>query len=274
MSSTKYAFQARETQGICTDRSCRQVQDLEKQLTQTRQEASHLRSLLTSGGSADIDTSHKSNLQLPQLGFEPGKRRRQSPVLDFSTVQQNIRVHGQGIIKTPLARPTVVPLQGHFKPLPDLPPRQLADTLLHQYSASLHQALPILHWQSFTQQYERVYRDGSLQSVSRVWAALLFVVLACGAIRDTVEDSRSFLQISQELVDLWTEEVTMEHAQYTLLSSIYLVETNNRSAGWASLGYAVRVAQDVGLHRELGSWSVEDGEMRRRVWWSIYISER
>ena len=263
-----------ETQGNCADRSCRVVQDLEKQLAQTRQEASQLRSLLKGGGPMDIDTSHKSNLPLPQLDFGFRKRQRPSPTQDFSNVQQNIKVHGQGIIKTPSARSPAVFPSDHNKPLPDLPPRQLADTLLHQYHASLHKALPVLHWQSFRQQYERVYQAGSLQSVSRVWAALLFVVLACGTVCDTVADGKHFLQVSQELVDFWTEEVSMDHAQYALLSSVYLVEMNNRSAGWTSLGYAVRVAQNVGLHRESGSWSVEDGEMRRRVWWSIYISER
>lgn len=52
------------------------------------------------------------------------------------------------------------------------------------------------------------------------------------------------------------------------------MEINCKSASWTWLGSTVRIAQDIGLHRESGPWGVVENEVRRRVWWGIYVWDR
>ena len=64
----------------------------------------------------------------------------------------------------------------------ELPPKEIANTLLRLYHDSLHLNLPIIHWPSFMEQYEKVYSAGSLQEASPAWRGLFFAVLACGTL--------------------------------------------------------------------------------------------
>ena len=204
----------------------------------------------------------------------PRKRQRSNPKVDFSDAQHNLVAHGQGIIKPPFPQSPTFPPSVPKNGLPQLPPRHLAVTLMQKYLVSIHTALPILHWQSFTYQYENVYRKGSFQFVPQAWTALFFALLACGSLYDNHGNGQSFLEVSQSLMDVWTDSLTLDHVASTMLISLYSFETNRRSVGWTMLGYAVRAAQDLGLHRENTSIFIEDEDKRRRVWWSIYVFDR
>ncbi|KAI7208474.1 hypothetical protein KC365_g16064 [Hortaea werneckii] len=56
--------------------------------------------------------------------------------------------------------------------------------------------------------------------------------------------------------------------------SIYYLENNKRSPGWLFIGAAVHIAQAIGLQNDRGLYPPFETEMRRRVWWSIYIWDR
>lgn len=88
------------------------------------------------------------------------------------------------------------------------------------------------------------------------------------------DQGKVYLEASRMLINLWTDEFTLDHARAALLTSIFLTEMNMKSAAWVWLGSALRIAQDIGLHHESGTWSVSEGEMRRRVWWAIYVWDR
>lgn len=195
---------------------------------------------------------------------------------DFAEVRSNLHKYGRGIFNPPSSRRRTLsesPSSSSFA-LPDLPPKHVADDLLRQYHASFHVNLPILDWLSFTQTYEEVYRERSLKRVPRIWSALLFVVFGCSNLTRSWRDSRKFLEISKTLIDVWTEEVSLDHVRCALLSSVVLVEMNLKSAGWTWLGCAIRIAQDIGLHREAGIRPAADEEMRKRIWWSLFSCDR
>ena len=222
----------------------------------------------------DIDSSQQPITRPPYYGSSPQKRPRLSVSQDFSNVRRNLRNHGQGILKTHLVRSPSAIRSSPLKALPNLPPRQTADQLLRQYHACFHTAFPILHWPSFTQQYETVYRENSLRNVPMIWSGVLFAVFACGSLKVSLQDGKRYLKTSRDLTDPWAENLDLDHARAALLSSIFLTETNSTSAGWTLMGNAVRVAQDIGLHVETGRQSTMEEEMRRRVWWSIYACDR
>ena len=201
------------------------------------------------------------------------KRRRTMAPHDLSRIGSTMQQHGRGVFKPPY------PHQGTSLPdpfsssLPGLPPKHVADNLVHQYRTTLHPTLPLIHWPSFAEQYENAYKDGSLRGVPRIWSALLFAVFACGTLHRSWYDGQKYLEISKSLIDIWTEDPTLDHARVALLSSIFLIEMNLKSAGWTWIGFAVRVSFDIGLHCEAGTWSTIEMEMRRRVWWCVYACD-
>ncbi|KAI9783081.1 MAG: hypothetical protein M1839_004250 [Geoglossum umbratile] len=261
--------------------SIKQVQDLEKQLAQARQQLNHFRSLVKDGQmDVDLETSHP-NLGLPEIGSNSQRRQRPPLVtLDLSRVRSKLRNYSRGIFKPPppYRRVGVPP---SFSPaLPDLPPKEVADHLLKQYYSSIHTVIPILHWPTFRQEYEAVYNARSLQGVPPGWGSLFFSVLAVGVLYSVdpsinrPNDGKKYIEISRTLTDLWDDEFKIDHARSSLLTSIFLTELNLKSAAWVWLGSSINISQDIGLHCETGPWPVVEGEMRRRVWWSIYVWDR
>lgn len=276
----------------------RHNQDLQKELAQAKLQVKNLRSMIECGmeegpvhhdpaGNLPVpEAAHNHNLshlpdpesqssqyaieQFPGLEARQTKRQKTAGTIDFSVVGNNMQKYGRGIFKLPYPQvqsPSPPSLSGS---LPDLPSKHEADMLLRQYQYTMHPTLPMVHWPSFQEQYETVYRSNSLDRVPSVWIALLYAVFACGALHRSWQEGMKYLEISRSLIDMWTEELTLDHVRTALLSSIFLVEMNLKSAGWTYIGCAVRISFDIGLHCEAGTWSTIEEEMRRRVWWCVY----
>lgn len=258
----------------------RQVQDLEKQLNSTKQQLQQLRSGVKSDNVMDIefDPSGQPVLKLPDVGGQPFRQNRPPIAQDFSRVRANIRSYGSGIVKVPPPYRQVQPSSFITENGPALPPKPLADRLLSQYHTYVHSVLPIIHWPSFTADYQEVYQRGTLRGSLREWAAVLFGVFACGVMHtldsNKQKDAQAYLLVSQTIVDMWLDDFSLDQARVSLLASIALYEMNSRSSSWVWLGSAVRIAQDIGLHIESGPWSAVEREMRRRLWWGIYAWDR
>ena len=234
----------------------------------------------------DQSTPSVPTLNLPEINpNRPSEQKSEPPALKhFDHVRRNIRNYGRGLFKVPpLYRQPAMEPSLDPRNLPALPPKHVADRLLSQYHESIHLYVPLLHWPTFVQEYENVYRNGSLQGQRKIWVSMFFVTLACGTLH-TVD--RSELQIDPEkegfifketcirYLNTWTDNLTIDHARTCLLLSLFSVELNYTASGWVWLGSAIRMAQDVGLHHESGPWPVVEAEMRRRVWWSIYAWDR
>lgn len=217
--------------------------------------------------------AHYAIEQFPGLEARQPKRRKTAGTMDFSLVGSNMQKYGRGIFKLPYPQAQSPTSSSLSDSLPDLPPKHEADTLLRQYQFTIHPTLPMIHWPSFQEKYETVYRNRSLDEVPRIWVALLYAIFACGTLHRSWQEGKKHLEVSRSLIDLWTEELTLDHVRTALLSSIFLVEMNLKSAGWAYIGYAVRISFDIGLHCEAGTWSAIEAEMRRRTWWCVYSGD-
>lgn len=84
----------------------------------------------------------------------------------------------------------------------------------------------------------------------------------------------SHLQASQAFIDPLEDHPTMDGARTSFLTSIFLFETNRRSAAWSWLGSSVRICQSLGLHVDDGPWPASEAKWRRWVWWSVYVWDR
>ncbi|KAL4809208.1 fungal-specific transcription factor domain-containing protein [Aspergillus unguis] len=260
--------------------SIKQVQDLEKQLWSTRQQLQQLRSGMRSDNLMDLDSDGPGQFQinLPDIGYKPPRRRKAPVSHDLSNARANLRRYGKGIWKVPTPY-----RQSDSKSLlmtdpPSLPAQDVAHHLLAQYHAHIHTNLPIIHWPTFVKEYEEVYRQGTLLGVPREWAAVLFGVFACGVMHTSdpnrEEMGKTFVRTSCGVIDVWQDNFTLDRARAALLSSIFLYEVNSKSTSWVWIGSAVKVAQEIGLHLESGPWPVLEGEMRKRVWWGMYTWDR
>ncbi|GAB7359916.1 hypothetical protein MBLNU230_g7443t1 [Neophaeotheca triangularis] len=264
--------------------SIKQVQDLEKQLANARHEINQLRSKVHEGKGSDPEQS-TGVAKIPPLALpDHGPRERHHRhvnMSNFDGVRSNLVNFGRGIFKPPpphrLAAPQ--PLYPHTNH--PLPPRRDVDRLLSNYHQSVHNYAPLIHWPTFLQECDQLYRVGSFQQARQIWVALFFGVLACGTLIDTQhmntakeEEGSGYIDMTIRTVDTWTENFTIDHPRVNMLISVYMVEANLMSAGYVWLGCAVRIAQDIGLHQEWEAFSPFEAEMRRRVWWSIYQWDR
>ncbi|QQK42126.1 C6 transcription factor, putative [Penicillium digitatum] len=260
--------------------SIKQVQDLEKQLQNTKQQLQHLQTgMMRPDRMVDVDEGiSQPMIKLPEIEYRPVRRSKAPIPQDFSEVRSNIRYYGHGILKVPTPYRQKGAESLVTGNAPELPPKDLADHLLAQYLGCIHAVLPVLHWPIFIADYERVYRSGSLLGVSTEWAAVLFGVFACGAIHtneaNREEEGKKYLRTSCAIIDVWHDNFNLDRARAALLASIFLYEVNSKSASWVWIGSAVRVAQEIGLHINSGPWPAVEGEMRKRVWWGLYTWDR
>ena len=262
--------------------SIKQVQDLEKQLALAKQQINQLRSLLPDRGGPEpvANEPHIPSLHLPESTTK--ERRLGPPMIDgFDEVRKNIRNYGRGIFKPP-------PQYRYSSPQPyyphvthALPPKLVADRLISHYHASVHVYTPLIHWPTFMQEYEDLYRAGTFEHSRLIWVTLFYAVLACGTLMDPQPRNRmeetegaQYLDKAIKSINAWSDEFTVDHVRSSLLISIYYLEVNLRSPAWVWLGAAVRIAQDIGLHTDRGSYPPLEAEMRRRVWWSVYSWDR
>ncbi|KAK4556732.1 hypothetical protein LTR86_006303 [Recurvomyces mirabilis] len=261
--------------------SIKQVQDLEKQLAQAKQHIGQLRTMLQDGGATDLDAAlNVPTLQLPDSSSKE-RRLGPAPIDGFDETRRNICNFSRGIFKppAPYKQSGPQPLFPHANH--PLPPKQIVDRLLSHYHGSVHVYAPMIHWPTFMQEYDSVYRAGTFQQSTQLWVALFHGVLACGTLMDPQPNSSAqegegaaYVDMCMRCLNTWTDEPDMDSARASLLISIYFVEVNLRTGGWVWLGAAVRIAQDIGLHTERGPYPPVETEMRRRVWWSIYNWDR
>jgi hypothetical protein len=258
----------------------KQVQDLEKQLMYANQQLGQMKNIIKDHGFDIGENFGQPGLNFPELGASPQQRLKPPVAQDFSKVRTNLRKYAKGLFKEPAPYRPMAQHTRFAGSLPELPPKHVADRLLQQYYTSIHTNIPILHWGTFTREYDAIYQAGSLQGVLPTWRALLFSVFACGVLNTTEntveahESGKKYMEVSMQFTDLWNDEFTIDHVRQALLVSIFLYELNFKSAAWIWFGSSLRIAQDIGLHCESGPWSPIEAEMRRRVWWGIYVWDR
>ncbi|RDA87230.1 hypothetical protein CP532_2534 [Ophiocordyceps camponoti-leonardi (nom. inval.)] len=272
--------------------SIKQVQDLEKQLERLRRDNLTLRRVISERDGPAMDVDAGPMYQLPPIGSEPRQRRRHAPNPDLArAAMTNLRSFSKGLWKSSSARQA--PALGDMV-APELPPQAVVDRLLQSYCSSAHTMFPMLHMPTFKAMVDDMYRTGPRPRVSSTWMSLFFAVLATGSLfspeppqaptttttTTSISTSTTFyrpaelLETARRVVDPWTNQPTLDGARALVLMTLCLGEMNLKSTAWSWLGSAVRVGQDLGLYAETGSWSVVEGEMRRRTWWAMYILDR
>lgn len=145
---------------------------------------------------------------------------------------------------------------------------------LDAYFANYHVSYPFVHEGTFRAQYNELIPRGDRTS----WDMLRYTILALGAW--TLGSDRSDMDeiLYQKASSISQGDTIFEMASLTLVQALILLSNfaqkrNKPNTGWNFLGLAVRMALSLGLHRELPEWGISllQREMRRRVWWGLFI---
>ncbi|KAL4763163.1 putative C6 transcription factor [Aspergillus foveolatus] len=190
---------------------------------------------------------------------------------------------GVAALKFLQSLPLYIPL-GSFIPASSLddddicdssPPRKQSEVAryLDAYFTFYHPAYPILHEGTFRARVSGALakpHDGS-------WPLLYNIVLAIGAFagdsNGTKMDIVFFKEARKHLSMDVLEKGSLSYVQAIVLMANYLQKRNKPNAAFILVGIGFSMALAIGLHREFGmpSTSPFTMEVRRRVWWTLFI---
>lgn len=165
-----------------------------------------------------------------------------------------------------------------------LPKKPVCDRIFQTYLDEWETIYRMIHIPTFTEQYNRFW-DGNLESES--FLPLLLVVLSTSARFDAKSkglghDRAESIHIPTAcaLVRTWLDglrgkqlvELTTLEVEILLLHAQRMV-TPRIEDTWTKLGFVVRLAMTMGLHRDPSEFeprmSIFLGELRRRLWFTI-----
>lgn len=160
-----------------------------------------------------------------------------------------------------------------INPYDGLPARYISSTLVDAYFQYYHVSYPFIHEATFRAQFNETLP----RPREEVWSLLLNAVLAVGSWcignENGTVDLIFYQNARQKITSTILETGSLQLVQALTLLSNYVQKRNKPNTGWNYLGLAVRMAMGLGLFREFPDWksSPLKQEMRRRVWWGLYM---
>ncbi|KAH7162013.1 fungal-specific transcription factor domain-containing protein [Dactylonectria estremocensis] len=159
-------------------------------------------------------------------------------------------------------------------------PPALQKRCVDWYFDYYHKAYPLLHEGIFRAEYMGKYafswcaiskpKDGS-------WPVLYNMVLAVGAFAgpesSNASDGYFYSQARAALSMDLLQRGSLHLVQAFALMANYLQKRNKPNSGFVFLGIALNMGLGLGLHREFSEASISPFamELRRRVWWTLFI---
>ncbi|OZJ02651.1 hypothetical protein BZG36_04409 [Bifiguratus adelaidae] len=168
----------------------------------------------------------------------------------------------------------------------DWPPRSFCDHLIDLYMKYIHPTIPIINKHDFMKRYH----TENPTPLNPFLTNSIFAVTTARHIQDDIPHPASGTNISpMELAKIFYAR-GVEHYQGEFarprLSTVqaFIVSTlwfemeseDDDSCQWFSSGAAIRMAQDLGLHRNSSKWRIpkSEVELRRRIWYACYVIDR
>lgn len=140
--------------------------------------------------------------------------------------------------------------------------------------------LPIVNKTKFLEQYHNSSSAGPPSILMQAVLALTFRFVA-QRLPDLAKDADEFAdayfrKVMKRLRD--SVKSRLCHVQAALLMALYLDMDDGdvESAQWCTVGNAIRMAQDLGLHRSCAKWNLPRSEIetRHRVFYACYVMDR
>ncbi|KAI0293914.1 fungal-specific transcription factor domain-containing protein [Russula brevipes] len=192
-----------------------------------------------------------------------------------------------------------------WPPLPDedvsvtLPDTAIQDELLEIYFAYVHPALPILHKQSFLQELRSGLDSHSPLQFGRtrphISRLLLLAIFSVAARYTSTHDGDrppsestmwpagdTYLGEAKRLLDSSYSSSRPATCQALLLMGYREIGIGAMAQAWLYVGMAIRMAQDLGIHKSADRWTHSGSSLftpvelqeRRRIWYACVIMDK
>jgi proline utilization trans-activator len=166
-----------------------------------------------------------------------------------------------------------------------LPSREVTDTFVEAYFSHVHPNYRLFHRGTFQTRYESMWAHPGalLKDQEPGWICCIFMMLVFGAqaleSRDKAESLRiqhHYLEMVQSRLHSLVSTSTLVNVQALLLLQLYQHNNTERNSAFMLLGCASRMAMALGMHREgtSGGFDEMEREVRKRVWWTLYVFEQ
>ncbi|GAA5801806.1 hypothetical protein HPULCUR_007260 [Helicostylum pulchrum] len=164
-----------------------------------------------------------------------------------------------------------------------LPPKELTDYLIDTYFKRFNPILPIIDQDQFYENYKKKSYHSTfiaiIMTLCRVTCRLLKKDDAL--VKKYKIDRGSLYQDISKQLDLYFDldflEPKIETIQVLLLNAANAAKWGLESTDWIATSIAVKMAQDLGLHRantQHEGIPKKDTEAKKRLWWSAYVIDR
>ncbi|KAG0335985.1 hypothetical protein BG004_008246 [Podila humilis] len=222
------------------------------------------------------DTSKKEGLRsvVSTMSLDGHGQHFHGSSSGFYVCQLSTR-YRQGVYPLPMAHLNDSDLWSHSLQVTserELPPKEIMENLLDLYFRYMYPFAPIFIRRSFMNQYHSERPD-----LSQILILNSIFCNACWYSDDPAvkQDSTKYFNRAKIILDETYHVSRISTIQALLLMSHHQYAVGNYSGGWLYTGMASRIAHDIGLHRQdVQANEPEEGEVQRRVWWAIYISDR
>ncbi|KAF2102920.1 hypothetical protein NA57DRAFT_32651, partial [Rhizodiscina lignyota] len=165
-----------------------------------------------------------------------------------------------------------------------LPPRNVADALVAGFFDRVHADFPLFHRSTFQQRYELSWEAASesTQKADLAWMCCLFMVFVLGAqaleehdVEQSSQLQKRYLALTRARLHKLVTTSSLQNVQALALLMLYEHNSGERNTAWMLVGCAARMAICLGLHRDNTATSFDSIErnIRRRVWWTLYMFE-
>ncbi|KAG2229124.1 hypothetical protein INT48_005483 [Thamnidium elegans] len=165
--------------------------------------------------------------------------------------------------------------------------QELADYLVHMYFTRVHMYCPIINKIQFLEQY---YFHNPTPPDKYILFAMTSIVLSVflpnvvkiDSFKYTVEQLTECQEVLKEkalklLAIVYKRSMISTVQALILLSMFTNTEVDEEDTShWFMTGMAIRMAQDLGLHRDCTKWKIPDYEveLRKRIWYAAYLMDR
>lgn len=164
-----------------------------------------------------------------------------------------------------------------------LPPRDIANVLIRSFFDRVHPNILLFRRIAFEQRFDQMWTQLNIQvkEFETGWLCSVLMAFILGA-QALGPSDEAYLQLIQNY-KRWVQSrisqlqisATMVNVQALVLLHLDLHNMSERNAASQMLGAASRMAMALGMHREGSNQSLDTGEsqLRRRVWFTIYVLE-